>query len=93
MEQRSRRDRSDRSGRVALLGCGGGVLLLLGITALGVFGYAAGVIAVHMLPGYQAAVDAIETREVEDPNPCERQLRRHAGMVGRRRPASTCDPA
>lgn len=67
MERRSRRDRSDRSGRVALLGCGGGVLLLLGITALGVFGYAAGVIAVHMLPGYTAAVDAIETREVEEP--------------------------
>ena len=67
MERRSRRDRSDRSGRVALLGCGAGVLLLLGVMLLGLAGYAAGVGAVHMLPGYEAAVDAIEAREVEEP--------------------------
>ena len=58
---------TNRNGRTALLGCGAAVVFLFGLTAMGVLAYGAGVFAVHLLPGYQTAVAAIEKRELEEP--------------------------
>ncbi len=61
------RRRTDRRGRFALLGCGAAVLLLFSIAVGCAASYAAGVAAVHYLPGYQAAISAVEARELKAP--------------------------
>jgi tetratricopeptide (TPR) repeat protein len=61
------RSRTDRSGRTAILGCGTAVLLLLGLCGLGVLAYAGVVLAVHLSPGYQSTVAAIQEHEQHQP--------------------------
>jgi len=54
---------ADPLGRRALLGCGGAVTLLMGLLAMGLLGYTAGLFALWHLPAYSDAMAEVQHSE------------------------------